>query len=285
MKFNQRNVFISPRARLGKDVRIGDNSSIYDNVTVDDNSVICNDCVLGEPTSDYYNNPDYENPATYIGAGSLIRSHTIVYGGVTIGRGFSSGHRATIREETIIGDYCSVGTLCDIQGHVRMGDYCRLHSNVHLSQTSSIGNYVFLFPFVVITNDPTPPSKEIKGGQVGDFSVVGAHAVILPGVQIGKNCLVAANSVVTRSFGDFSLVKGDPARFLIDIRKFMVMGKGKPYPWMQRFDRGMPWEGVGFDAWSGTICADEAPAGNSLASAMAKECSVDLVQSENPALE
>ncbi len=130
-----------------------------------------------------------------------------------------------------------------------MGEHCKLHSNVHISQTCSLGNYVFLFPYVVLTNDPIPPSNDMKGGQIGDYSVVGVHAVLLPGVRVGANCLVGANSVVRRTLPDFSLASGDPAKVVMDIREYVVMGKGKPYPWMNRFKRGMPWEEAGFEAW------------------------------------
>ncbi len=249
MKFNGRNVSVSPKARLGRNVKIGDNATIYENVEIGDNSIICNNTVLGEPLAEYYDNSSYENPPTVIGPNALIRSHTIIYAGCTIGAGFSTGHRVTIREDTVIGDHGMIGTLCDIQGRVRMGSHCKMHSNVHLAQTCSLGSYVFLFPFVVMTNDPIPPSHDVQGGHLGSFSVVGVHAVILPGVQIGENCLVGANSVVRSRVKDFSLVTGDPAKVVMDIREYVVMGKGKPYPWMHRFDRGMPWEGIGFDTW------------------------------------
>ncbi|MEF1268906.1 DapH/DapD/GlmU-related protein, partial [Vibrio campbellii] len=41
------------------------------------------------------------------------------------------------------------------------------------------------------------------------------NAVILPGVTIGKNSVVGANSVVTRSIPDYSVVTGNPARIII----------------------------------------------------------------------
>ena len=254
MKFNGRNVHISKSARIGTNVRIGDNTAIYDNVEIGDNSIICNDTVLGEPLANYYHQASYDNPPTLIGRDSLIRSHSIIYAGCTLGAGFSSGHRVTIREHSVIGVNCSIGTLCDIQGHVRIGDRCKLHSNVHISQTCSLGNCVFLFPFAVMTNDPIPPSNEISGGHIGSFSVVGVHVVILPGVRVGENCLIGANSVVRKRMGDFCLATGDPAKVVMDIREYAVMSRGKPYPWMKRFDRGMPWEGVGFDAW---MCQSE----------------------------
>ena len=249
MKFNGRNVWISPKAKIGSNVKIGDNSVIYDHVEIGDNSIICNDSVIGEPLVAYYHDPDYENPLTVMGPDSLVRSHSIIYAGCTIGRRFSSGHRVTIREKTTIGDCCSVGTLSDIQGNVKIGAYCRLHSNVHISQTCSIGDFVFLYPFSVMTNDPYPPSSDLKGGHIGNYCQVGVHVVILPGVRVGENCLIGANSVVNKKVPDFSLAMGDPARIIMDIRKYLVMGKGNPYPWMHRFERGMPWEGLGFETW------------------------------------
>lgn len=249
MKFSDRNVDISSKARIGKNVKIGDNTSIYDNVEIGDNSIVCNDCVIGEPLSSYYKTAVYENPPLVIGPNSLIRSHSIIYAGCSIGAGLSTGHRLTIREHSVIGEHCSIGTLSDIQGNVRIGNYCRLHSNVHISQTCSIGDYVFLYPFSVMTNDPYPPSTDIKGGHIGNYSQIGVHAVILPGIQVGENCLIGANSVVSKHVPDFSLATGDPAKVILDIRKYAVMGKGYPYPWMNRFDRGLPWEGIGYDAW------------------------------------
>jgi len=101
-----------------------------------------------------------------------------------------------------------------------------------------------------MTNDPFPPSYEIKGGRIGDYTQVCVHAVILPGVHVGENCLIGANSVVNKRVPDFSLAMGDPIKIVKDLRKYVVMGKGKPYPWMTRFDRGMPWQSIGFEAWA-----------------------------------
>ena len=249
MKFNNRNVYISPKVKLGNNVRIGDNAAIYDNVEIGDNSIICNDSVIGEPLAAYYRDPGYKNPVTVIGAGALVRSHSIIYAGCTIGPGFSSGHRVTIRESSSIGEHCSIGTLSDIQGNVKIGRYCRLHSNVHIAQGCLMGDFVFLYPFSVMTNDPFPPSIDIKGGYIGNYSQIGVHAVVLPGIHVGENCLIGANSVVNRKVPDYSLAMGDPIKIVMDIRKYVVMGKGSPYPWMHRFDRGMPWEGLGFDVW------------------------------------
>lgn len=250
MKFNNHNVQISSTASLGKNVKIGDNTSILDNVIIGDNTIICNNCIIGEPTSDYYYNPKYTNSKTIIGSDSLIRSHAIIYSGCTIGNNFSTGHRVTVRENMKIGNHCRIGTLSDLQGFSELGDYCWLHSNVHIGQKSKIGNFVFVYPYVVFTNDPTPPSNICIGPTVGDYSQISVFSVLLPGVKIGKHCLIGAGSIVGKDVGDYQLALGSPAKILKDVREIKSRETGEShYPWPYRFDRGMPWQNPGFENW------------------------------------
>jgi acetyltransferase-like isoleucine patch superfamily enzyme len=250
MKFNNRNVYVSPKAKIGKNVKIGDNSSIYDNVILEDNVVISNDCIIGEPNASYYLTDKYSNPDTIIKENSLIRSHSIIYSGSIFGKNFSTGHRVTIRENTILGDDCRVGTLSDIQGNSIFGNHCWLHSNVHIGQNSKIGNFVFIYPYVVFTNDPTPPSNICIGPTVGDYTQIAVFSVLLPGVIIGQHCLIGAGSVVGNNIPDNQLVVGSPAKIVKDVSEIKSRETGEAhYPWPYRFDRGMPWQGIGFEKW------------------------------------
>lgn len=249
MKFNSRNIFISPTARIGMNVRIGDNSSIYDNVEIGDNTIICDNCTIGEPLKAYYFDDQYQQPPTVIGANSLIRSFSIIYADCQIGVNFNTGHRVTIRENTIIGSDCSIGTQSDLQGDITIGNFCRLHSNVHLASGSKLGNFVFMYPFTVMTNDPNPPSETIKGASVGDYSQICVHTTLLPGVKVGENCLIGANSLVSQHIKDYSLATGNPIKIIMDLRELKVLGVGQYYPWMNHFDRGMPWEKDEFEQW------------------------------------
>lgn len=163
MKFNNTNISI------GKNVKIGDNTTIYDNVTIGDNTIICNDCILGEPMNSYYHNNNYDNPELIIGDNCLVRSHCIFYAGSFLGNNLQTGHRVTIREHTKEGDNCSIGSYCDIQGECTIGNYVRMHSYVNIGQGAEIEDFVFISPYTVLTNDPTPPSEVIAADKIGKY--------------------------------------------------------------------------------------------------------------------
>ena len=50
--------------------------------------------------------------------------------------------------------------------------------------------------------------------KIGDHSWIGASAIIMPDVTLGKYCVVAANSFVNKSFPAFSIIGGNPARLI-----------------------------------------------------------------------
>lgn len=243
MKFNQRNVFISPKARLGHNVQVGDNTVIYDNVLVGDNSVICNDCVLGEPLPDYYRNPEtYENPPLVLGENSLIRSHCLFYAGSVFGPELATGHRALVRHNVRFGRNCMIGINAVVDNDVTAGDYCRVYEYVNVAELTTLGQFVFMFAYSMTTSDPAPPSYNLRGVSIGDYTILGVKSTVLPGVTLGEHCVIGANSVVTRDLAAYSLAIGSPARVRCDVREH-------GYPWPQRFSRGMPWQGGDYDEW------------------------------------
>ncbi|OEZ98113.1 acyltransferase [Duganella phyllosphaerae] len=56
---------------------------------------------------------------------------------------------------------------------------------------------------------------ESKGPiHIGKNTFIGYGVSIMPGISLGKNCVVGINSVVTRSFPDFSMIAGSPAKLI-----------------------------------------------------------------------
>jgi acetyltransferase-like isoleucine patch superfamily enzyme len=242
---------VSEKALIGANVSIGAHCIVYDNVEIGDNTVVGPNSILGEPVAAYYREERYENPPLTIGRNNLFRSGAIIYAGSRIGDGVELGHRVTIREETDIGAHVRVGTLSDIQGYCRIGNYSRLHSNVHIGQKSDIQDFVWIFPYVVLTNDPQPPSSILHGVIVEDFAVIATQAVIMAGVRIGRDSLVGASALVNKDVEAEAVVVGVPAKKLASVRDIKSLSTGRPvYPWRENFERGMPWEGVGYEAWA-----------------------------------
>jgi acetyltransferase-like isoleucine patch superfamily enzyme len=135
-----------------------------------------------------------------------------------------------------------IGTLSDLQGDCVIGDYVRTHSNVHIGKHSRVGDYVWIFPYVVLTNDPHPPSNYLVGVTVEPYAVIATMSVVLPGVTVGEHSLVAAHSMVSKDVPPHMVVGGAPAKVLTEATSIRLKdGSEEPaYPWPRHFHRGYP---------------------------------------------
>jgi acetyltransferase-like isoleucine patch superfamily enzyme len=69
----------------------------------------------------------------------------------------------------------------------------------------------------------TVPREQRKGYtrgpvHIGPYCFIGAGALIMPGVSLGKGCLVSAGAVVSKSAPDYSILRGSPAQIVGDVR-------------------------------------------------------------------
>lgn len=229
----------------GKNVYIDPTAKVYDNVVLHDNVFVGPNCIIGEPKSSYYKEREnHKFLKTEIGENSILRAGTIIYEGTTIGDNFQTGHNVTIREESVIGKNCSVGTLGDIQKECVLGNFVRLHSNVFLGEYTKIDDYAWLFPHVVVTNDKYPPMDELTPCNIGKYAIVCAGALLLPGVKVGENTLVAAGAVVSKDVKEGTIVKGVPAKETGNIDEIKDENGNAIYPWKYSLKeyRGYPWQ-------------------------------------------
>jgi acetyltransferase-like isoleucine patch superfamily enzyme len=223
-------------AQLGDNVTVGANVIIGSNTVIGNNVTIQNNCEIGVYSAGYNIEP------LVIGNNSLIRSQSIFYTGSKFGENLVTGHRVSVREGVNAGNNLQLGTLTDVQGDCLIGDYVRMHSNVHIGKHSKIGNYVWIFPYVVLTNDPHPPSDVQKGVVVEDYVVISTMSVVLPGVVVRKDTLVGAHSLVSKNTNEGTLVAGSPAKEICLASKMRLQdgSRQSAYPWRRHFYRGYP---------------------------------------------
>lgn len=137
----------------------------------------------------------------------------------TMGEGSIVWHFSVILQDVRIGKNVSIGSRCEIGRGSYVGDNTRIGSGTFLPPNSIIGPNVFIGPNVTFTDDKHPYIHQAGDApytaeppRVEEGASIGAGAVILPGVTIGKDARIAAGSVVTKDVVEYSMVKGLPAR-------------------------------------------------------------------------
>jgi acetyltransferase-like isoleucine patch superfamily enzyme len=144
----------------------------------------------------------------------------------TIGEGSSVWHLAQVREDAVLGANCIVGRGAYVGPGVVLGDNCKLQNYALVYEPAVLEDGVFVGPAAVFTNDHYPrsitPDGTLKRGDdweavgvtVRTGASIGARAVCVAPVTVGRWAMVAAGSVVVRDVPDFALVAGVPARRL-----------------------------------------------------------------------
>jgi acetyltransferase-like isoleucine patch superfamily enzyme len=146
---------------------------------------------------------------------SLIHHLTEIHESVRFGENCMVWQFSTICESTQLGESVVVGSGAWIGRGCLIGNFTRIQHGAFIPNYTKIGRSVFIGPNVVLTDDkkpkvgtlykPMPPILE-------DDCSIGAGAVILPGVTIGRGALIGAGAVVTQDVEPFAVVMGTPAR-------------------------------------------------------------------------
>lgn len=141
-----------------------------------------------------------------------------------IGDGSSIWHLAQVRDGAVLGANCIVGRGAYIGSGVRIGDNVKIQNLALVYEPAVLESGVFVGPSVVLTNDHYPRAVNPDGSPksaadwhpvgvtVREGASLGARAVCVAPVTIGRWALVAAGAVVVADVPDFALVVGVPAR-------------------------------------------------------------------------
>lgn len=136
----------------------------------------------------------------YFYSGSLqVEKDTVIcnYSKIIVG-----GGKLKIGENCLLGEYGIYNTFTDliIGNDVITADRISFVTNIH--QYENI-------------DQPIKNQPSVSGPiEIGDGAWIGMNAIILANTHIGKNCVVAAHSVVKGDFPDYCVIGGTPAQIL-----------------------------------------------------------------------
>jgi UDP-2-acetamido-3-amino-2,3-dideoxy-glucuronate N-acetyltransferase len=130
-----------------------------------------------------------------------------------------------------IGENCNLGDHTFVESGAVAGDNVTLKNNVCVWAGVTLEDDVFVGPNAAFTNDRNPrsprmpqvrkryerPDHWLETTVVERGATIGANATILPGIRLGRYCLVAAGAVVTTDVPPFALMVGSPARRVADV--------------------------------------------------------------------
>jgi acetyltransferase-like isoleucine patch superfamily enzyme len=152
------------------------------------------------------------HPTAAVSSDAKIGSSTLIW------------DQCQVREGTIIGKNCILGKDVYVDIGVNIGDNVKIQNGSYIYHGTSLESGVFVGPGVIFTNDKSPRAINLDGSlkgnddwQVGETRVlygasVGAGAIVLPGITVGRFSLIGAGAVVTHNVSDHALVMGNPAR-------------------------------------------------------------------------
>lgn len=154
----------------------------------------------------------------------MIADSADVDAGAQIGDGSKIWHLAQVRGGATIGTGCIIGRGAYIGDGTVVGDNCKIQNYALVYEPAVLGDGVFVGPAAVLTNDEYPRAINVDGSpkdasdwhavgvNVGEGAAIGARAVCVAPVRIGRWALIAAGSVVTKDVPDYALMVGVPAR-------------------------------------------------------------------------
>lgn len=136
----------------------------------------------------------------------------------TVGDGTRVWAFAHVLPAARIGSECNICDHVFIENDVIVGDRVTVKCGVQLWDGVRLEDDVFVGPNATFTNDRFPRSKQYPA-EFGKTLVragasIGANAVLLPGITIGRGAMVGAGAVVTRSVPPNAIVAGNPARII-----------------------------------------------------------------------
>lgn len=164
--------------------------------------------------------PSFKKQFALFGEGTVIQHPSLI----TEKKNISIGKNTTILGDSRIQIF---NALTGKEAKIAIGSNCYFgfHITILAGGSINIGDDVLIASNVLITSENhgmNPESDisymnqplECNDVSIGDGTWIGEKVSILPGVSIGKKCVIATNAVVTKTIPDYSMAAGIPAKVI-----------------------------------------------------------------------
>jgi len=120
-----------------------------------------------------------------------------------------------IHNNVWIGHYC----LIDSIGGVEIAEGVNISSHAVIYSHSSHDSIRLLGKEYIKVEASKRLGYCLNSVYIGPYTFIGTSSVILPGVKIGKGCIIGGGSVINKDIPDYSIAVGNPARIIGDTRE------------------------------------------------------------------
>lgn len=132
--------------------------------------------------------------------------------------------------ECEIGDGSKIGSFVELQRGVKIGKNCKISSHTFICEGVEIEDGVFIGHGVTFINDRLPRAVNPDGSMKTDAdwklettvvkkgASIGSGATILCGITVGEGAIVGAGAVVTKNVEPYTIVAGNPAKFIRTVK-------------------------------------------------------------------
>jgi acetyltransferase-like isoleucine patch superfamily enzyme len=136
----------------------------------------------------------------------------------------SSSATLISRERVAMGEGVWIGHYCHIDGSagVRIGDGVQFATWSGVLSHGSQDAIRLCGPRYIEIEARIRPGYTFGQVEIGDYAFIGAGAIILPGVRLGRGCRIDAGTIVTKDVPDFAIARGVPAAIVGDVRDIDV---------------------------------------------------------------
>lgn len=156
-----------------------------------------------------------------------VHAHCEIHPSVRLGARTVVWQFASVIRSSVLGEDCSIGA-CAVVDAAMVGDRCRIGAGAQLHPGTRLEDDIFVGPGAIFCNDRWPRVKDsnfsiesfLSGDMIAsvvrDGASIGAGAIVMPDVVIGRRAMIAAGAMVVEDIPADHLLKRSGAIVKID---------------------------------------------------------------------